>query len=103
MAIAGTKAERRKKLAEAEGLDVVVTTYHLLKRDIDDYMEKPFRYVFLDEAQHIKNPATQNAKAVKRLKTDGYFALTGTPIENTLMELWSIFDFLMPGYLLSYP
>lgn len=103
MTIAGTKAERRKKLAEAEGLDVVVTTYHLLKRDIDDYMEQPFRYVFLDEAQHIKNPATQNAKAVKRLKTDGYFALTGTPIENTLMELWSIFDFLMPGYLLSYP
>ena len=101
-AIAGTKAERREKLAKAQGLDVVVTTYHLLKRDIDDYMEKPFRYVFLDEAQHIKNPATQNAKAVKRLKTDGYFALTGTPIENTLMELWSIFDFLMPGYLLSY-
>lgn len=102
-AIAGTKAERREKLAKAQGLDVVVTTYHLLKRDIDAYMEKPFRYVFLDEAQHIKNPATQNAKAVKRLKTDGYFALTGTPIENTLMELWSIFDFLMPGYLLSYP
>ncbi|MGP1470765.1 MAG: DEAD/DEAH box helicase [Schwartzia sp. (in: firmicutes)] len=103
VAIAGGKAQRREKLAAAEGLDVVVTTYHLLKRDIDDYMEMPFRYVFLDEAQHIKNPATQNAKAVKRLKTEGYFALTGTPIENTLMELWSIFDFLMPGYLLSYP
>ena len=103
MAIAGTKAERRKKLADAEGLDVVVTTYHLLLRDIEDYAAKPFRCVFLDEAQHIKNPTTQSAKAVKRLKTEGYFALTGTPIENTLMELWSIFDFLMPGYLLSYP
>ena len=102
-AIAGTKAERREKLAAADDSDVVVTTYHLLKRDIADYGTKTFRYVFLDEAQHIKNPATQNAKAVKRLKTGGYFALTGTPIENTLTELWSIFDFLMPGYLLSYP
>ena len=61
-----------------------------------------FRYCFLDEAQHIKNPNTQNAKAVKRLHTGGYFALTGTPIENTLTELWSIFDFMMPGYLLSH-
>ncbi len=63
--------------------------------------KRRFRYCFLDEAQHIKDPTTQNARAVKKIKTAGYFALTGTPIENTLTELWSIFDFLMPGYLLN--
>ena len=102
-AVAGTKAEREKILAEADAsFDVLITTYNMLKRDIDMYEKRRFRYAFLDEAQHIKNPTTQNARAVKRLKTSGYFALTGTPIENTLTELWSIFDFLMPGYLLSH-
>ncbi|MCR5756625.1 MAG: DEAD/DEAH box helicase [Selenomonas sp.] len=102
-AVAGTKAERQKILDEADAsFDVLVTTYNMLKRDIDMYEKRRFRYAFLDEAQHIKNPTTQNARAVKRLKTRGYFALTGTPIENTLTELWSIFDFLMPGYLLSH-
>ncbi|SHK61091.1 Superfamily II DNA or RNA helicase, SNF2 family [Selenomonas ruminantium] len=102
-AVAGTKAEREKILAEADAsYDVLITTYNMMKRDIDMYEKRKFRYAFLDEAQHIKNPATQNARAVKRLKTSGYFALTGTPIENTLTELWSIFDFLMPGYLLSH-
>lgn len=102
LTIAGSKKERRARLAAAMEQDVVVTTYNLLKRDIADYETRSFRYCFLDEAQHIKNPTTQNAKAVKRLHTGGYFALTGTPIENTLTELWSIFDFLMPGYLSSY-
>ena len=101
--IAGTKAERTKLLA-ATGTecDVLITTYNMLRRDIDLYKERKFRYVFLDEAQHIKNPSTQAAHAVKELKAGGYFALTGTPIENTLTELWSIFDFLMPGYLLNH-
>ncbi|MBQ7515273.1 MAG: SNF2 helicase associated domain-containing protein [Schwartzia sp.] len=98
-AVAGTKAERRALLEQAADFDVVVTTYNMLKRDISDYEQRRFAFCFLDEAQHIKNPATQNAKAVKRLQTGGYFALTGTPIENSLTELWSIFDFLMPGYL----
>ena len=102
-AVAGTKAEREKILAEADAsYDVLITTYNMLKRDIAMYEKRRFRYAFLDEAQHIKNPTTQNARAVKKLKTSGYFALTGTPIENTLTELWSIFDFLMPGYLLSH-
>ena len=101
-AIAGSKAEREAALAEDAGFDVIVTTYNMLKRDIALYEQQTFRYCFLDEAQHIKNPGTQNAKAVKRLRTGGYFALTGTPIENTLTELWSIFDFLMPGYLSSH-
>ena len=101
--IAGTKAERKKMLA-ATGTecDVLITTYNMLRRDIDLYAERTFRYVFLDEAQHIKNPSTQVARAVKQLRASDYFALTGTPIENTLTELWSIFDFLMPGYLLNH-
>jgi SNF2 family DNA or RNA helicase len=101
-AIAGTKKEREAKLQADGNLDVVITTYNMLKRDIDLYAKQTFRYCFLDEAQHIKNPTTQNARAVKCLKTGGYFALTGTPIENTLTELWSIFDFLMPGYLATH-
>ena len=101
-AIAGTKKEREALLKADLGYDVIITTYNMLKRDIALYEQQNFRYCFLDEAQHIKNPGTQNAKAVKRLKTGGYFALTGTPIENTLTELWSIFDFLMPGYLSSH-
>lgn len=100
--IAGTKAERQAALQANEHCDILITTYNLLKRDIAWYRQKQFRYCILDEAQHIKNPATQNARAVKKLQTTGYFALTGTPIENTLTELWSIFDFLMPGYLLSH-
>ena len=101
--IAGTKKEREAALASTgEDCDVLITTYNMLKRDIKEYAGRTFRYAFLDEAQHIKNPATQNAKAVKKLRAGGRFALTGTPIENTLTELWSIFDFLMPGYLLTH-
>ncbi len=100
--IAGSKKEREAALAVDGGYDVIVTTYNMLKRDIALYEKQRFSYCFLDEAQHIKNPSTQNAKAVKKLRTGGYFALTGTPIENTLTELWSIFDFLMPGYLFNH-
>lgn len=100
--VAGSKGERENLLERYEKADIVITTYNMLKRDIAAYEKMRFRYCFLDEAQHIKNPNTQNARAVKRLHTGGYFALTGTPIENTLTELWSIFDFLMPGYLFSH-
>lgn len=103
LVIAGGKGEREELLESADtSYDVIITTYNMLKRDISVYEKRHFRYVFLDEAQHIKNPTTQNARAVKKLKTSGYFALTGTPIENTLTELWSIFDFLMPGYLMNH-
>ena len=101
-AVTGTKAERTVQLERAMQSDVLVTTYNMIKRDIALYGQKKFRYVFLDEAQHIKNPATQSARAVKKLSMGSCFALTGTPIENTLTELWSIFDFLMPGYLFSH-
>mgnify|MGYP001672202955 CR=1 FL=1 len=101
-AVTGTKGEREAIRTDSAPCDLLVTTYNTLKRDIDAYEKQKFRYVFLDEAQHIKNPATQSARAVKRLHMAGCFALTGTPIENTLTELWSIFDFLMPGYLFGH-
>lgn len=100
--ISGTKPIRRELLGDIQSGDIIITTYNILKRDIEEYEKFTFQYCFLDEAQYIKNPTTQSAKAVKKIKTQGYFALTGTPIENTLTELWSIFDFLMPGYLLSH-
>lgn len=102
VAIAGDKQSREEILQDISDHDIVITTYNMLARDIDLYSQKYFSYCFLDEAQHIKNPTTQKAKAVKQLNAGGYFALTGTPIENTLTELWSIFDFIMPGYLYGH-
>jgi hypothetical protein len=97
--VAGNQEERQEQLKDIDDSDLVVTSYGLIKRDIEFYEERTFQYCFIDEAQHIKNPTTLNAKSVKKIRAKGYFALTGTPIENTLTELWSIFDFLMPGYL----
>lgn len=79
-----------------------MTSYDLLKRDILLYEDKQFLYQIIDEAQYIKNHTTAAAKAVKVVKSQVRFALTGTPIENRLSELWSIFDYLMPGFLYSY-
>lgn len=74
-----------------------------MRRDIDEYQDLTFEYVVLDEAQNIKNQKTKNATSVKKLHARHRLALSGTPIENSLAELWSIFDFLMPSYLFSYP
>ena len=82
--------------------DIVVTSYGALKNDIDDYKQIKFLYTFIDEAQHIKNPKTINANTVKTVNSRCCYAITGTPIENSLVELWSIFDFIMPGYLYNY-
>lgn len=98
-AIVGAKAQRRVQIAGVAEHNVVVTSYDLMRRDIDEYAEQDFARVVLDEAQYIKNPLTQVARAAKRLPAGVRFALTGTPIENRLSELWSIFDFLMPGLL----
>ena len=98
-AAVGGKAARRAAIAGAPGRDVLVTSYDLMKRDIEEYAAQRFARVVLDEAQYIKNPATQAAKCAKCLPADVRLALTGTPIENRLAELWSIFDFLMPGAL----
>ncbi len=100
--ISGQPDERLKQLAASNQADLIVTSYGLIKRDITFYEKWKFKYCFLDEAQHVKNPNTLSAKAVKKIKAHSYFALTGTPIENTLTELWSIFDFVMPGYLRTH-
>ena len=68
---------------------------------LEHYKDIKFKYVIADEAQYIKNNNTKNAKALKELKSEVRFALTGTPIENGVLELWSIFDFIMPGFLSS--
>jgi len=102
LVVEGTPFERQTQLLDIEQWDLVVTSYPILRRDIDAFAEFDFSYCFLDEAQHTKNPQTLNAKSVQQIKAKGYFALTGTPVENSLSELWSLFNFIMPGYLLSH-
>ena len=106
-AAAGSQGEREQLFerlsAEKDGgTDVVITSYDLLKRDLAFYRSMDFRYQIIDEAQYIKNAATQASRAVKSISARARFALTGTPMENHLGELWSIFDFLMPGFLFTY-
>ena len=100
--IDGTPAQRRKMLKALSDVQVVITSYSLIQKDIEIYQKVNFGYAILDEAQHIKNRSTRNAKSVKQLKAQHRLILTGTPIENSLDELWSLFDFLMPGLLSSY-
>ncbi|MDP4176807.1 MAG: DEAD/DEAH box helicase [Bacillota bacterium] len=102
LVISGNPNEREEQRKEIDSFNIVITTYPLIRRDIDEYKEMSFKYCFLDEAQQIKNPMSINAQSVKEIKAEGYFAITGTPLENSLSELWSIFDFIMPGYLLSH-
>ena len=92
-------AERHARWEEADRAHLIVTSYALIRRDCDRYAERQFSAVILDEAQHIKNRSTQNAIAAKRLRAFHRLVLTGTPIENSVADLWSIMDFLMPGYL----
>ena len=92
-------ADRHGQFAQLEHSDVVVTSYALIRRDAERYREVEFDTVVLDEAQHIKNRQTQNAQAVKAIRSRHRLVLTGTPLENSVLDLWSIFDFLMPGYL----
>lgn len=100
----GIKPDRVRVTSEIdeEGTDVIITSYDLLRRDIDLYKYISFDCQIIDEAQFIKNPGTQVAKAAKAVKASFKVALTGTPIENRLSELWSIFDYCMPGYLFNY-
>lgn len=100
--ITGTASERKEIVRESGERDILITSYDLLKRDLDNYSEVSFYCQILDEAQFIKNHNTQAARAVKQISAGYRFALTGTPIENRLSELWSIFDYLMPGFLYSY-
>jgi SNF2 family DNA or RNA helicase len=100
--VIGTTNERHNMLQSLEEGDILITSYDLLKRDISYYETIEFYTQVIDEAQYIKNSNTQAAKAVKMINAGFKLALTGTPIENRLSELWSIFDYLMPGFLYSY-
>ena len=100
--VVGNQQERCELIKKYQDSDVLVTSYDLLKRDIAEYEEAEFGYQILDEAQYIKNHSTAAAKSVKIIKSRHRYALTGTPIENRLSELWSIFDYLMPGFLYGY-
>ena len=102
--ITGNAIQREEQIKKCNVYDLVITSYDLLRRDIDIYNENEikFRYQIADEAQYIKNSNTLNAKSLKKINAEIKFALTGTPIENSLAELWSIFDYIMPGYLFNY-
>ncbi|MCO7137407.1 SNF2 family helicase [[Clostridium] leptum] len=99
--VSGNAEQRAPMIKEAKE-DVMITSYDLLRRDISLYRNIHFHYCFIDEAQYIKNHQTQNAISVKQVSADIRYALTGTPVENTPGDLWSIFDFIMPGYLGPY-
>lgn len=102
MVIDGIPSQRKKLISKISEMDVVITSYTLMQKDIETYQQTNFSYAILDEAQHIKNRGTRNAKSVKMINAAHRLILTGTPIENSLDELWSLFDFLMPGLLSSY-
>ncbi len=91
--------DRHDKFDQIATTDLVVTSYALIRRDAEKYRALAFDTAVLDEAQHIKNRQTQNAQAVKAVRAQHRLVLTGTPLENSVLDLWSIFDFLMPGYL----
>ena len=93
--------ERRRRFKEIPNYDVIITSYALVRRDIEKLRQYNFRYIILDESQNIKNALSQTAQAVKKLNAPHKLALSGTPIENKLEELWSVFDFLMPGFLFN--
>lgn len=94
--------DRRNAMSKFDMVDLVITSYALLRRDIVFYKEKEFCYVILDEAQNIKNRHTLNARMSKQLKSKYRIVLTGTPLENSIADLWSIFDFVMPSFLNGY-
>jgi superfamily II DNA or RNA helicase len=95
-------SDRHSKWGELPQADLVVTSYALLRRDVARYLEHEFGVLVLDEAQHIKNRSTQNAIVAKEVRACHKLVLTGTPIENSVSDLWSIMDFLMPQYLGSH-
>ncbi len=102
MTVTGTAPERKEIIDSAGKLDILITSYDLLRRDEEFYEGYSFCHEIIDEAQYIKNHNTRAAKAVKNIRAGFKAALTGTPIENRLSELWSIFDYLMPGFLYTY-
>ena len=100
--IIGTPEERKEIIETSKDINVLITSYPLIRRDFKLYRDIHFNTIFIDEAQNIKNPNSLNSKSVKLLNSKYRFAITGTPIENSLTELWSIFDFIMPNYLSNH-
>ena len=100
--VTGSASERKDIIKGTKEGQVLITSYDLLKRDVEHYKDLVFAIQVIDEAQYIKNAGTQAAKGVKQITAAFKLALTGTPIENRLSELWSIFDYLMPGFLYTY-
>ena len=97
--LAENKTVRKEELEHLDDYNVLITTYGLVRQDQEKYKEMNFELIAIDEAQNIKNPNAQMTKVVKSLTANTKLALTGTPLENSVLELWSIFDFIMPGYL----
>ncbi len=95
-------ADRHDHWEKVGECDLIITSYALLRRDLEEYLKHEFSVAVLDEAQHIKNRTTQNAVAAKKIRALQKLVLTGTPIENSVADLWSIMDFLMPGYLSNH-
>jgi len=91
--------DRAKRFQDVEGADILLTTYPLLARDKERLLKTPYHLLVLDESQNVKNPATAAAKAARELTARHRLCLSGTPVENHLGELWSLFHFLMPGFL----
>lgn len=100
MVFASSKEKRKRELNDFQG-NIYITSYGLLREDLEFYQQQSFLVFVIDEAQNIKNPKTGLTKAVKSIEAITKIALTGTPIENSVVELWSIFDFIMPGFLAS--
>ncbi len=92
-------SDRHKDWKNIPNYNIIITSYALMRRDIDKHLDFTYSVAILDEAQQIKNRTTQNALAAKKIQANHRLVLSGTPIENSVTDLWSIMDFLMPGYL----
>lgn len=101
LVISGPLSQRQALFCDIDQADLVVTSYPLIRRDIEAYQGHQFSFCIVDEAQHVKNHFTQSARAIRQISSENRFALTGTPMENSLLELWAIFDFIMPSYLFT--
>lgn len=97
--INGTKAEREEKIKKSGDADIIITSYHMLGIDLEQYNDRHFGFFIIDEAQHIKNKKAKRSKSVKKIQARTKIAVSGTPLENNISELWSIFDFIMPEFL----
>lgn len=100
--ISGPKAERIEQIKDAAKYDLLITSYAMSHLDQEEYLRHEFLYIVLDEAQHIKNKSAKRTQSLKEFRSKNRIAVTGTPLENNVTELWSVFDFLMPGYMGNY-